>query len=293
MSSTARKLDDHGHEPESIILVREAARKREAHHRHAAAPRPRLLPKKATAATPKRRLHLGLFAVVCLGIATVGLIAMLIVNTMLASGAFEVSRLQSEKALLTEQEQQLAEAVAVASSPLLLEEKVRAMGMVPQTAPAFIDLETGAIVGNDIPQPEPIVVDPATGTYVNGYLIDPATGEIYIDPYTGLPITQDGQPIGYDGIAVDGVSGEDPIIDPDTGEYVDPVTGQPIVTPDPGVGEALPGEDDMTPTPVDGTPGDGTDPAPVDPAPVDGTDPAPFDGQSATTITPEGVAQTP
>ena len=274
MSSTARKLDDHGHEPESIILVREAARKREARHRHAAAPKPRLLPKKSH--TPKRRLHLGLFAVICLGIATVGLVAMLIVNTMLASGAFEVSRLQAEKALLVEQEQQLAEEVAVASSPLLLEEKVRAMGMVPQTAAAFVDIETGTIVGNDIPQPEPIVVDPSTGTYVNGYLIDPVTGEIYIDPYTGLPITEDGQPIGYDGDTVDGVSGEEPIIDPDTGQYVDPVTGQPIATPDPGSGEALPGEDDITPTPVDG-------------APIDGTDPAPIDGQSV----PEGVVETP
>lgn len=282
MSSTARKLDHDGHEPESIILVREAARKRESRHRHAApAPRPRLLPKKATAAAPQRRVHLGVFAVICLAIVTIGLVSMLIVNTMLASGAFTVSKLQGEKALLLEQEQQLIEEVAVASSPLLLEEKVRAFGMVPQTAAAFIDLESGTIVGNEVPQPEPIVVDPATGTYSNGYLIDPATGEIYIDPYTGLPITEDGQPIGYDGEYVDGVSGEDPILDPDTGEYVDPITGQPIPPADPGIGEAIPGEDDITPTPVDGDP--------VDPvAPVDPVDPAPADPQTV-----EGVVETP
>jgi len=117
MSSTARKLDHDGHEPESIILVREAARKRESRHRHAApAPRPRLLPKKATAAAPQRRVHLGVFAVICLAIVTIGLVSMLIVNTMLASGAFTVSKLQGEKALLLEQEQQLIEEVAVASS---------------------------------------------------------------------------------------------------------------------------------------------------------------------------------
>ena len=240
MSATARKLDyddfDHGPgaEPESIILVRKAARPR----RHASPARPRLLPE----ATPKRRARLGIFAIVCLAIATVGLVSMLIVNTMLASGAFTVSELQAEKALLLEEEQQLTEDIAVASSPLLLEERARAMGMVPQDAPAFIDLEAGTIVGNTVPQPEPIVVDPATGTYVNGYLIDPTTGEIYIDPYTGLPITEDGQPIGFDGETVDGVGGEDPVLDPDTGEWVDPVTGQPVPVADPGAGEAEMGE---------------------------------------------------
>jgi len=231
MSATARKLDyDEDGGPESIILVRKAARPR----RHASPARPRLLP----ATTPRRRARLGIFAIICLAIATVGLVSMLIVNTMLASGAFTVSELQAEKALLLEEEQQLTEEIAIASSPLLLEERARAMGMVPQDAPAFIDLESGTIVGNAVPQPEPIVVDPATGTYVNGYLIDPSTGDIYIDPYTGLPITEDGQPIGYDGETVDGVGGEDPVVDPETGVWVDPTTGEPVPVADPGAGEA-------------------------------------------------------
>jgi hypothetical protein len=270
MSATARKLDyddfEHGPggEPESIILVREARRTRTRTHTHAA-PRPRLLP--ATAS--KRRARLGIFAIVCLAIATVGLVSMLIVNTMLASGAFTVSELQAEKALLLEQEQQLTEEIAIASSRLLLEERARALGMVPQDAPAFIDLETGEIVGNTVPQPEPIVVDPATGTYVNGYLIDPATGEIYIDPYTGLPITQDGQPIGYDGQTVDGVGGEDPIFDPDTGLYVDPVTGQPVPIADPGSGEA-----EIGPAPGEGDPIEGETPT------------SPITGEGGATDTP-------
>ena len=270
MSSTARKLDyddfeDRPGEPESIILVRESRRTRTRTHAHVA-PRPRLLP--ATSST--RRARLGIFAIVCLAIATVGLVSMLIVNTMLASGAFTVSELQAEKALLLEQEQQLTEEIAIASSPLLLEERVRAMGMVPQDAPAFIDLESGEIMGNTVPQPAPIVVDPAEGTYVNGYLIDPATGEIYLDPYTGLPITEDGQPIGYDGETVDGVGGEDAIRDPDTGEWVDPVTGDPIATPDPGAGEA-----EIGPQPGENDPVNGEDPltpvAPLEPVPGDGS----------------------
>ncbi|MDP4906108.1 MAG: hypothetical protein NWR17_02435 [Candidatus Nanopelagicales bacterium] len=271
MSATARKLDyDDAEEvpsavPESIILVREARRTRT--HRHAApVTRPRLLP----AASPRRRAHLGIFAIVCLVIATVGLVSMLIVNTMLASGAFTVNQLQAEKALLLEQEQQLTEDIAIASSPMLLEERARGFGMVPQDAPAFIDLEAGTIVGNAVPQPAPIVVDPATGTYQNGYLIDPTTGEIYIDPYTGLPITEDGQPIGYDGEAVDGVSGEDPIRDPDTGQLVDPVTGQPLPGADPGQGEAeITGpEEDIIPEVIPETPID--EGAPAEPAPSGG-----------------------
>lgn len=273
MSATARKLDyddfeeGAGTQPESIILVREARRARTRTHTHAA-PRPRLLP----ATSSKRRARLGIFAIVCLAIATVGLVSMLIVNTMLASGAFTVSELQAEKALLLEQEQQLTEEIAIASSPMLLEEKARAMGMVPQDAPAFIDLESGEIVGNTVPQPEPIVVDPSTGSYVNGYLIDPATGEIYIDPYTGLPITEDGQPIGYDGQTVDGVGGEDPIIDPDTGQYVDPVTGEPVPVADPGSGEAEIGP----------SPGEGEDPVTTDPIAGEGdAQTAPADGEVA------------
>ena len=273
MSATARKLDyddfeeGAGTQPESIILVREARRARTRTHTHAA-PRPRLLP----ATSSKRRARLGIFAIVCLAIATVGLVSMLIVNTMLASGAFTVSELQAEKALLLEQEQQLTEEIAIASSPMLLEEKARAMGMVPQDAPAFIDLESGEIVGNTVPQPEPIVVDPATGSYVNGYLVDPATGEIYIDPYTGLPITEDGQPIGYDGQTVDGVGGEDPIIDPDTGQYVDPVTGEPVPVADPGSGEAEIGP----------SPGEGEDPVTTDPIADEGdAQTAPADGEVA------------
>ena len=318
MSATARKLDydDFGDDhhladpEESIILLREptsrprrgaAQPKPEGEpvsHRRTA-PKPRLLPK---AAPRTRKANLGIFAVACLGVVTVGLVTMLIVNTMLASGAFTISELQAEKAQLLEQEQQLQEEVAKASSPLLLEERARALGMVPQDAPAFISLETGEILGNAVPQPEPIVVDPSAGTYVNGYLMDPTTGEMYIDPHTGLPITEDGQPIGYNGETVDGTTTEDAILDPDTGEWVDPVTGKPLdpqpVT-DPTTGEAPigGGDGDVTeqgpnPTPSDPTPsdpgaGDGTAPvegstpadgtAPVDP----GTGEAPVDGGGA------------
>ncbi len=271
MSATARKLDyddfddrrdDHQlAEPvESIILFTEPEARPQ--RRRAERARPRLVPAKGPAI---RRKRLGIFAVVCLGIVSVGLVTMLIVNTMLASGAFTVSALEAQKAQLLEQEQQLQEEIAVASAPFLLEERARALGMVPQDSPAFISLETGEILGNTVPQPEPIVVDPATGDYVNGFLIDPTTGEMYIDPHTGMPITEDGQPIGYNGESVDGTAREDAVLDPDTGEWVDPVTGEPIGEPviDPTDGEAPIGGDDGDISEEAGLPADPT--LPTDP----------------------------
>lgn len=268
MSATARKLDyddfddrrdDHrlAEPEESIILFTEPEA---LPRRRAERARPRLVPSTAPAI---RRKRLGIFAVVCLGIMSIGLVAMLIVNTMLASGAFTISELEAQKAQLLEQEQQLQEEIAIASAPFLLEERARGLGMVPQDAPAFISLETGEILGNAVPQPEPIVVDPATGTYVNGYLIDPTTGEMYIDPHTGMPITQDGQPIGYNGENVDGTAREDAVLDPDTGEWVDPVTGEPIGRPvvDPTTGEAPIGGDDGDVSEEGGFPTDPTLPS--------------------------------
>ena len=278
MSATARKLDyddfddrrdDHrlAEPEESIILFTEPEAPAPRAARRA---RPRLVPSTAPAV---RRKRLGIFAAVCLGIVSVGLVAMLIVNTMLASGAFTISELEAQKAQLLEQEQQLQEEIAIASAPFLLEERARALGMVPQDAPAFISLETGEILGNTVPQPEPIVVDPATGTYVNGYLIDPTTGEIYIDPHTGMPITEDGQPIGYNGETVDGTATEDAVLDPDTGEWVDPVTGKPIGEPvtDPTDGEAPIGGDDGDISEEGGVPTDPTLPT----EPVNGEGEAP------------------
>ncbi len=248
MSATARRLDDaRALQPEPASPGRHRqTRKRAAAPttRRESAATPRARQRGAVAATtkpqraaragsPVSRRGLGVFAIGILVVLTVGGIGGLVINTSLNQGAFTLSELQAERMLLAEREEALVEEIAVASSPLRLEEEARKLGMVPQEAPAFIRLEDGAVLGNAVPQPAPIVEEPAPvpdGVFVNGYLVDPVTGEMVTDPVTGLPITEDGAPIGFDGEAVDGVSGEDPILDPDTGQYVDPVTGQPVDT---------------------------------------------------------------
>ncbi len=104
-----------------------------------------------------RRARRGVFVAFVLGVLTVGLLGMLLVNTALATGAFTLSELQSKHIQLIESEQALSEQLARAESPILLEEAARALGMVPQDVPVFLRLEDGAILGNPIPQPVPIV----------------------------------------------------------------------------------------------------------------------------------------
>lgn len=114
-----------------------------------------------------RRARRGAFVAFVLGILTVGLLGMLLVNTALATGAFTLTELQSKNAQLIETEQALSEQLARAESPVFLEEAARALGMVPQSVPVFLRLEDGAILGNPIPQPVPIapeVTDPVVGT---------------------------------------------------------------------------------------------------------------------------------
>lgn len=229
MSATARRLDDtRALHPDSPAPTRKA--RRTASRRRVSANPPAKAPTVARAGSPVSRRGLGLFVAAVLVILTVGGLGGLVINTSLNQGAFTLSELQAERVLLAEREEALVEEIAVASSPLRLEEEARKLGMVPQEAPAFIRLEDGAVLGNAVPQPAPIVEEPPAvpdGVFVNGYLVDPQTGAMVMDPVTGLPITEDGQPIGYDGTAVDGVAAEDPVLDPVTGEYVDPVTGAP------------------------------------------------------------------
>ena len=232
MSATARRLDDaRALHPDSTAPTRKA--RRTATPRRVATKSPAQAPASARAGSPVSRRGLGLFVAAVLVILTIGGLGGLVINTSLNQGAFTLSELQAERVLLAEREEALAEQIAVASSPLRLEEEARKLGMVPQEAPAFIRLEDGAVLGNAVPQPAPIVEEPPAvpdGVFVNGYLVDPQTGAMVMDPVTGLPITEDGQPIGFDGTAVDGVAAEDPVLDPVTGDFVDPVTGEPVGT---------------------------------------------------------------
>lgn len=107
------------------------------------------------------------FAVVVLGLLAGGLVGLLLLNTILAQGAFTVSDLKQRAAALTDQEQALLQVVAVEQSPQRLAARAIALGMVPSTNPAFIRLSNGAVLGVPTPgkaskqMPGPLNLPPA------------------------------------------------------------------------------------------------------------------------------------
>lgn len=187
------------------------------------------------------RASRGVFLLVVTAALAVGLLAMLIINTALAQGAFTVSDLKSQQAALLEQEAMLREEVSALAAPGALEQAARQMGMVPSLAPAFLNLADGTILGKpkSVPvsryAPLPRVATPADATAAEG--IDAGLAD------RPAPLPADYDPAAADaGVATSApakgkakASGEDalwvevpvsPQITGDAGLSLEPVTGR-------------------------------------------------------------------
>ena len=139
----------------------------------------------------------GVFSLIVVGILALGLVGMLLINTSLAQGAFTVSELRSEQAELARIEAALTEEVAALAAPDALENKARALGMVPSTNPAFIQIPDGKVLGKPKPAEGVAVTLPADAT----------AGELAEDPTAaGLPVAT-GE--GYDPAAADAKANEE------------------------------------------------------------------------------------
>ena len=79
-----------------------------------------------------------------------GLVALLLLNTALNQGTFELTRLQQQTTRLTDQQQGLQQQIAAWSAPDDLAARARQLGMVPGGVPAFLK-DDGAVLGS--PQP--------------------------------------------------------------------------------------------------------------------------------------------
>lgn len=99
---------------------------------------------------PRHRLLLASVAVLALG-----LLGVLLLNTVISQGAFRQFRLELDLVKLSETEERLAREVQLAESPLSVERRARALGMVPAGSPLFLRLEDGAILGEPVPAPAP------------------------------------------------------------------------------------------------------------------------------------------
>ena len=151
------------------------------------------------------RASRGLFALIVTGALVVGMLAILLINTSLAQGAFTISALRAERGQLMQQEEALVEAVAALATPESLESRARDLGMVPSANPVFLDVQSGKVLGKPKAAPGtraamPRLLTPADATVAEG--VDNALG--------GLPtaLDPDVDPASLDAAAAQAAANE-------------------------------------------------------------------------------------
>ncbi|MEV5507064.1 septum formation initiator family protein [Streptomyces orinoci] len=102
-----------------------------------------------------RRTPFVLLVVLLLGS---GLISLLLLNSSLNQGSFELSRLQRKTTELTDEQQALQQEVDQLAAPDALERRAREMGMVPGGPPAFLNPD-GTVNGRPAPAGPPGTTD--------------------------------------------------------------------------------------------------------------------------------------
>jgi hypothetical protein len=110
----------------------------------------------------------GVFALVVVGMLVAGMGVLLVLNTSLAQGAFELGALNAAKSHLAVQEQQLLQQVALSESPEALQHRADVLGMVPVAAPVFLRLADGAVLGDPVPAKALTSAQRATGLASTG-----------------------------------------------------------------------------------------------------------------------------
>jgi hypothetical protein len=93
------------------------------------------------------------FVLLVVGLMAAALVSLLLLNTVLAQDAFSLSELQRNNQQLVQSRQALQESIAREESPAVLAQKARALGMVPNPHPAFIDARTGRVIQTGTRQP--------------------------------------------------------------------------------------------------------------------------------------------
>ncbi len=122
-----------------MTAARPAAR---APQRRTAAPQPlRVVPGRA--GHPGN----GLFAALCMALLVGGLIGLLMLNTSMAKGAFELHDLQATSGELKDTEVALTQAIDAQRAPDHLATRAARLGMVPASSAAFLRVGDGKVLG--------------------------------------------------------------------------------------------------------------------------------------------------
>ena len=101
--------------------------------------------------TAIQRTRVGVFAGACMALLVVGLLTLLILNTQLAQGTYVLKDLGKREVALIDQKLELNRSIDAQRSPGSLAAKAKALGMVPASSMAFIELESGKIIGEARP----------------------------------------------------------------------------------------------------------------------------------------------
>ena len=87
-----------------------------------------------------------LFAMIVSAIGIIGLLFLLILNTMLAQDAFKLSHLKYEVKMLSDEREAIARQIDNKSSPEALARAAMALGMRPSETPTFLNLDTPTLL---------------------------------------------------------------------------------------------------------------------------------------------------
>jgi hypothetical protein len=108
------------------------------------------------------------FVVLSLAVVSIGLLALLGLNTVVAQNAFTLDKLERRSAALAADEQRLEREVAALEAPDRVAVRAQALGLVPASDPAFLRLADGKVLGvpraataPPKPRPKPVVTQPA------------------------------------------------------------------------------------------------------------------------------------
>jgi uncharacterized protein HemX len=96
------------------------------------------------------------FVLLLVGLLAGGLVCLLMLNTTLAQGAFQITGLQQRNATLTQQVQALQQQTAAEEAPSSIAARARQLGMQPVGRLRFINMKTGRI--HSQPATEPGVI---------------------------------------------------------------------------------------------------------------------------------------
>ena len=115
---------------------------------HAADPVERALHKLRAIPGGRRRIGTTAFGLMMGALLVVGLLLVLLLNTVLAQGAFAIHTLEQQATAREIQQQRLAQEVAALDTPDALRQRAEDLGMVRVATPVFLRLKDGKVLGH-------------------------------------------------------------------------------------------------------------------------------------------------